>query len=207
MSEPALTFEDVVDRFGRRLRALATGILCRPDEADEICQEALLTYWKAPPRETDPGAVFTWLRRVVTNLSISRLRRRRDVALDAGDRTADNRPDPASPDPAHRAESRELAAACRELIGTLSDEKRAVLSLRVLEDLSYEEIAGVMGCSMGTVMSRLHRARRDLVAAMRQRGLLAGLESEVPDTLEAESADASRQEAGQAGRRTLRRKA
>ena len=157
-----------------RAAALAAGVLGRPDEADEVCQDAFLTYWRSPPRKTEPGAVYSWLRRVVTNLCINRIRRRRSVELDAEPGGGEHRFDPDAPDPARQAETTELAAICRGLIGELSDEKRAVLSLRVLEELSYEEIAEAMGCSMGTVMSRLHRARQDLADRLRRRGLSGG---------------------------------
>jgi RNA polymerase sigma-70 factor (ECF subfamily) len=165
-------FERHLDEFGPRLRALASGILCRPDEADEVCQEAFLTLWRNPPRETGAGAVYTWLRRVVTNLCINRLRRRRPAELDA-EPAGDPGPDPAAPDPARQAETTELAAICRGMMGELSADRRAVLSLRVLEDLSYEEIAAALGCSLGTVMSRLHRARQEIIGRLHRLGLSA----------------------------------
>jgi RNA polymerase sigma-70 factor (ECF subfamily) len=166
-------FERMLDAFGPRLRAVAAGILGRCDEADEVVQEGFLTLWKTPPRETGEGAVYCWLRRVVTNLCINRLRRRRagEPETEAADPSEDRRPDPGAADPAYEAETTELAALCRGLINDLSPEKRAVLTLRAVEDMSYEQIADELGCSLGTVMSRLHRARRELLGRLERLGL------------------------------------
>lgn len=168
-------FVRLLDDFGPRLRATAAGILGSPDEADEVCQDAFLTLWQSPPIQTERPALYAWLRRVVANLCIDRLRRRKGPG-----RSAEPPPvepaDPKSPDPAREVETTELTRLCRELIDGLAPAKRAVVSLRVLDDLSYEEIAEALGCSIGTVMSRLHRARQDLIVRLRQLGLSGGAE-------------------------------
>lgn len=163
-------FVQALDEFGPRLRAVAVGIVGSRDEADEVCQDAFLTYWQSPPDSAERPALYSWLRRVVANLCIDRLRRRKALV-----RVVEPPPvepaDPRSPDPARQAASTELTGLCRELIDGLDPAKRAVISMRVLDELSYEEIADALGCSLGTVMSRLHRARQDLIGRLRRLGL------------------------------------
>jgi len=168
----ASSFVEMLDAFGPRLRALANNILCRPDDADEVCQEAFLTFWQNPPRQTERAAVYSWLRRVVTNLCINRLRRRKFTAT-TDDEAIDDRPDPRNDDPADRAETTELVTVCRDLMAELSPEKRTIISLRVLEEMSYEDMAATLNISVGTVMSRLFRARQELMGRLQRMGLSA----------------------------------
>jgi RNA polymerase sigma-70 factor (ECF subfamily) len=175
-SPRAAEFVQVLDDFGPRLRAVAAGMLGRTDEADEVCQDAFLTLWQNPPQHGERPALFVWLRRVVANLCIDRLRRRK-AAVRGGEPTPAEPADRRGVDPARQVEATELTRLCREMIDGLSPDKRAVMSLRVLDELSYEEISQVLGCSIGTVMSRLHRARQELIERLRALGLAGGVET------------------------------
>jgi RNA polymerase sigma-70 factor (ECF subfamily) len=154
-----------MNQLGPRLIALSAGICRDRHRAEEIVQEAFIKLWKNPP---DGGEVVypAWMRRVVTNLSINSLQRtRRPGVLPEF-----------SDDPALRS-SRGADEACdlednlqrvRTAMDRLDDSKRAILMLRAHEQLSYEEIAEHLGVPVGTVMSRLNRARAALLEEMKR---------------------------------------
>ena len=145
--------EGSTDAFARIMEAtrgavygVAYRITGRAAEAEEILQEAFLRLWK---HRRDVSQALAWLRRVATNLSLDVVRRRkREAALPP--RETSN-PGPEIPED-----------RIQEAIARLDPERREVYCLRVMSGLSYREIAERLGVSLGTVMSRLHRARRDL---------------------------------------------
>jgi RNA polymerase sigma-70 factor (ECF subfamily) len=167
-SQPMMTeskLREWMGTHGPRLIALSAGICRDRHRAEEIVQEAFIKLWKSPP---DGGEVVypSWLRRVVTNLSINALQRtRRPTALPEF-----------SDDPAlrtHRSagetcDVEDTLARVRTAMDRLDDSKRAILMLRAHEQLSYEEIADHLGVPVGTVMSRLNRARAALVEEMKR---------------------------------------
>jgi RNA polymerase sigma-70 factor (ECF subfamily) len=150
--------------FGPRLIALSAGICRDRHRAEEVVQEAFVRLWKSPP---DAGeiAYSSWLRRVVTNLSINALQRTKrpgalpefsdDPALRSRDREDEHR------------EQQENLERVRRAMDRLDEQKRAILMLRAQEQLSYEQIADHLGVPVGTVMSRLNRARAALLEEMK----------------------------------------
>jgi RNA polymerase sigma-70 factor (ECF subfamily) len=163
LSETAL--RQWMQKLGPRLIALSTGICRDRHRAEEVVQEAFVKLWRQPP---DAGEIAypSWLRRVVTNLSINALQRTRrpralpehttDRALQAGD------------DVDARRELREELQQVRAAMDRLDPAKRAILMLRAHEQLSYEEIADHLGIPIGTVMSRLNRARTALLEQLKR---------------------------------------
>ena len=173
LSESRLTHWMV--QLGPRLIALSAGICRDRHRAEEIVQEAFIKLWRQPP---DAGeAVYSaWLRRVVTNLSINALKRtpRPGVIPDASD-------DPAiqsSRTPDIVLEDDEQVIRVREALDRLDDSKRSILFLRAFEGLSYEQIAEHLGVPVGTVMSRLNRARAALLDEMKKDLTLGRAEDE-----------------------------
>lgn len=158
MSEPLdeTTLRDWMARMGAPLLGISTGILRDRARAEEIVQETFLRLWRRPPDQGE--AVFpSWLRTVVTNLSINALKQRRrdraplDPALEIDDgRHATSEASAASREDLDRVE---------QALARLDPAKRAIIMLRAQDDLSYEDIARVLGVPAGTVMSRLNRAR------------------------------------------------
>jgi RNA polymerase sigma-70 factor (ECF subfamily) len=159
------TLRDWMEKLGPRLIALATGICRDRHQAEEIVQEAFVKLWRSPP---DAGeiAYTSWLRRVVTNSSINALQRtRRPGAL------PEFSPDPAmraTDRPEHEVDVREDLQRVRAAMDRLDAPKRTILILRAFEQLSYEEIAEHLGIPLGTVMSRLNRARAALMEEMKR---------------------------------------
>jgi RNA polymerase sigma-70 factor (ECF subfamily) len=154
MSEAEL--RDWIDRLAPRLIALSTGICRDRHRAEEIVQDAFVKLWNRPPDGGEP-AFTAWLRRVVTNASINALQRtRRYAALpEHVEDAAGRRRDTVSAEALAREDRARLSAA----LDRLDPKKRAILLLRGAEGLSYEEIATHLEVPIGTVMSRLSRAR------------------------------------------------
>jgi RNA polymerase sigma-70 factor (ECF subfamily) len=153
-----------MQRLGPKLIALSAGICRDRHRAEEIVQEAFVRLWHRPP---DAGEIAypSWLRKVVTNLSINALQRtRRPSALPeySTDRSLQQEPDD------HERAAREELAQVRAAMERLDPGKRAILMLRAFEQLSYEEIADHLGIPIGTVMSRLNRARLALLEEMKK---------------------------------------
>ena len=168
------------EAFGRlvtlnrdRVYMIATQMLRNSDDALDIVQETFLRAWKSLARFDGAATFGSWVARIATNASIDLIRRRQahpqteiesaPMTIDAASRTTPSRP--AKPgESIDRAEIRERFEAA---LGTLSPEHRAVIVLKELEDLSYQEIADSVGCSIGTVMSRLFYARKKLQSQLR----------------------------------------
>jgi RNA polymerase sigma-70 factor (ECF subfamily) len=160
-------FEHLVDRYKRKVFRLAFGVLRDQDEAMDVAQEAFVKAYRALPRFKGESAFYTWLFRITMNVALDRKRQRtararalggEDVPPEEWERTAVS-PDP---DPADEAAGRERRARIARALEALPEHHRAIIILGDIEGLAYREIAEVLGIPMGTVMSRLHHARRRL---------------------------------------------
>jgi RNA polymerase sigma-70 factor (ECF subfamily) len=153
---------------------LAVGLVRDEQDAQEVVQEAFLRVHKNLASFNGGSSFFTWLYRIVTNLSIDLIRRpfRREGALD--ERNARSQQDDIpllagldSGDPLEYVHRGEMAASIGAALDALPPYHRGVIILREVEGMSYQEIAEVMGVSKGTVMSRLFHARQKLQRALR----------------------------------------
>lgn len=150
---------EVVLHYQARLLARARGILRSEEQAWDVVQEAFIRAWREPRFFAEDFRRGAWLYRVTTNLCFNRARdrRRRDEILA-------NRPPPASTQPpqADHVLDREREAILQRAIQRLSPDHQVILEHRYLRDLTYREISEVLGIKLGTVMSRLARARSAL---------------------------------------------
>ncbi|MEM1023869.1 MAG: sigma-70 family RNA polymerase sigma factor [Myxococcota bacterium] len=156
----------LVDAYQRRVYALAFGIVRQPDDAWDVAQEAFVKAYRNLEAFNGESSFFTWLYRITTNLAIDHVRarkRRRTDGLDA----APELPADASADPDHHLGRDELARVLRAAMDQLSEKHRAIIVLREIEGLSYDEMAEVLGIRKGTVMSRLFHARQNLQEILR----------------------------------------
>ena len=164
-----------LSRHYRRAVRVAYGLLRNTDDAEDVTQDAFARVHSRLKSFEGTSAFYTWLYRIVVNLSIDVIRRRRrerriDIedeatrdALRAGD-TLWPRYD--ETDPAQSAERVELGNRLRLAFKDLSEIHQAVILLRELEGMSYEEIARTLRIKKGTVMSRLFHARRGMQASL-----------------------------------------
>jgi RNA polymerase sigma-70 factor, ECF subfamily len=156
-------FEELVRRHRDRIYRVALRVCRHPADAEDVTQEAIVRAWRGLGTFRGDAEFTTWLYRIVTNLALNRVTRRREHATERV-------PEPAGPgealDPARRAEDRERLDAALAALDTLTAEQRACYVLREVEGLTYEELAEVLDISVASVKGRLYRARQDLVAAL-----------------------------------------
>ena len=159
-------FEELVRTYEKRVYHLALRMCGNVDDAYEVAQEAFLSAWKGMRFFRGDSSFSTLLYRLTSNAAIDFLRRQRrqggsdGVSLDDED-TFLEVADPA-PSPHQQAERLELRDALARGLGALSPEHRQVLLLRELQGLTYEEIAAALELDLGTVKSRIARAREKL---------------------------------------------
>jgi RNA polymerase sigma-70 factor (ECF subfamily) len=163
-------FRTLFERYHRRAYALAFGVVRHQDDALDVVQDAFIKAHKHLDKFEGTSSFYTWLYRIVMNLAIDHLRKHRRVSpveLDeqqvppaGGDDTL--LPKLLGGNPGRALLDKEIRARIDAALGELSDNHRAVLIMRELEGLSYEEMARAMDCSKGTIMSRLFHARKNM---------------------------------------------
>ena len=166
----ARAFEMLVERYKRPLYALLVRVVRDRDAAEDLLQECFVRLWRHLDELDETRPLYGYLRRVAVNLGLNHLRgrRRRRAAVEASLR---ERP-PVFTDPGQDDELAETSAAVREALEELPEEQRACLILRAQEGMSYAEIARAAGVAVGTVMSRLSRARLALRRKLKERAVL-----------------------------------
>jgi RNA polymerase sigma-70 factor (ECF subfamily) len=164
-------FGRLVERHQDRAFNIAYQVLRNREDALDVAQDAFARAYTSLASFKGQASFTTWLHRIVVNLAIDALRRRRRVAASYDDpqhAPEEPRADPrAGEDPGARLELKQLRTLLARGLASLPPAHRAALVLREIEGLSYDEIARSLGCSLGTVMSRLFYARRKLQQAMK----------------------------------------
>jgi RNA polymerase sigma-70 factor, ECF subfamily len=164
-------FRLLVERHQRRVFAIALGLVRDEQDAREIAQEAFLRVHKGLPEFHGGSSFFTWLYRIVTNLSIDLMRKpsRREAELHFA-LEADDGESPVLPasdaDPYDVVRRGQLSLRIQAALEQLPPYHRGVILMREVEGLSYEEMAEAMQVSKGTIMSRLFHARKKLQRAL-----------------------------------------
>ena len=165
-----LAFDELMQRYQQEVITVAFRMLDHHEEALELAQEAFFRAYRGLPRFREEAAFRTWLYQIVLNLCRHRRRwyaRHRvgqTLSLDApvgeeeSDPISDRIPDPGA-GPREEAAQRQIQETVRRALARLPAPFKTVLILREIEGLSYEEVAAVCKEPIGTVRSRLHRAR------------------------------------------------
>lgn len=172
-----VAFRRLVERHQRRAFAIAYGHVRDENDARELVQEAFLRVYRNLDGFQGSSSFFTWLYRIITNLSIDLKRKpghRNKKALDESRIDAEEASDTDVPflsrvdgaDPADVVRRREIGAKLKAALDALPSYHRGVIVMREVEGLSYEEMAQAMGVSKGTIMSRLFHARQKLQRAL-----------------------------------------
>ena len=169
-------YGELVRRHQDRVFNLAARILGNPEDAADAAQEAFLHAYQALPGFKGDSEFFTWLYRIAFNAAVSQKRKRRPAGrLDFGDGGSTEPADPASLDPPPSGlEQAEEVAQLTAALARLSADHRAVLVLKDIDGLAYDEIAAVVGVPVGTVRSRIHRARLELRTLLDPTGRAGG---------------------------------
>jgi RNA polymerase sigma-70 factor (ECF subfamily) len=159
----AAAFGRLVRAYQDRLVGALVYVCGSYDEAEDVAQEAFVQAYVKLATFAGDSAFYTWLYRIAMNAAISRRRRRKSTESVEENREHSGRE---PEDGAEQAEERllreERAVLVQRALAKLSEEHRAILVLREVEDCDYDQIAAVLEVPVGTVRSRLHRARLQL---------------------------------------------
>ena len=164
-------FERLVEKYRARVYRLAFNVLRDTEEAWDVAQEAFIRAWQALPSFRRQSAFYTWLFRITMNVASDRARARAARGRAFGTERLEEAYwdreliDPGEP-PDARAARAEARRRIMRALDALPEHHRAIIMLSDLQGLSYREIAEVLRIPMGTVMSRLHHARKRLRAAL-----------------------------------------
>jgi len=169
-------FRRLVERHQRRAFAIALALVRDENDARELVQDAFLRVFKGLNSFQGGSSFFTWLYRIITNLSIDLIRKpgRQTSDFDDARLEMEESQDLDQPflsrfdgaDPMELVRRREIASRLERALEALPSYHRAVIVMREIEGLSYEEMAQAMGVSKGTIMSRLFHARQKLQRAL-----------------------------------------
>jgi RNA polymerase sigma-70 factor (ECF subfamily) len=165
-------FEELVARHRDKLYARAYSMMRNEEEALDLSQEAWIKGWQRLRQFQGESSFGTWMTRIVINLCLYKLRRQKRQraesieAMDEESGGVERRMPVVTVNPTAGLERSELRQRIDRALGQLTYEHRTVLVLHEFEEMEYKQIAKTMGCSIGTVMSRLFYARRRLAALL-----------------------------------------
>lgn len=162
-------FEKLIGQYEKRAYNIALRIMGNEEDAKDMAQEALIRIYKSIKAFKEQSSFSTWLYRIVTNVCLDELRKRKNVRTVSADGTIETEDgemhlevciDSETPETVY--EKRERKELIVNTIGELNEEHRSVIVLRDIQGFSYEEIAAMLDLSLGTVKSRINRARQAL---------------------------------------------
>jgi len=164
-------FEELVARHRDKIYARAVSMMRNEDDATDLSQEAWVKGWQRLKQFQFESSFSTWMTRIVINLCLDQLRRQKRLRAESiemldEDGGVEKQMPVVTVNPTERLERNELRARIDAAMAQLSDAHRTVLVLHEFERMEYKEIARVMECSIGTVMSRLFYARRKLAVLL-----------------------------------------
>ncbi len=167
-------FDLLVLKYQRKLMRLVSRLVHDQAEAEDIVQEAFIRAYRALPQFRGDAAFYTWLYRIGVNTAKNHLVQRKNqpmAAYDEDPEEAENWAEGESLRDNNTPESilatKQIAATVNLAMEGLTEELRTAITLREVESLSYDEIAEMMGCPIGTVRSRIFRAREAIAAKLR----------------------------------------
>jgi RNA polymerase sigma-70 factor (ECF subfamily) len=169
-------FDELVVRYRTRIFGMIYNMVHNEQDAWDLAQDSFVKAWKSMKRFRGQSSFYTWMYRIVMNVTIDWLRKKqiKGAGAEFDDSIQLKEIDPASktvpkPDalPYERMQQTEIRAQIDNAISQLTPEHRAVILMKEIEDMQYHEIAEALGCSIGTVMSRLFYARKKLQTLLR----------------------------------------
>ena len=169
-------FDELVGRYRTRVFGMIYNMVHNEQDAWDLAQDSFVKAWKSIDRFRGKSSFYTWLYRIVMNVTIDWLRKKqvKGGGSEFDDSIQLKHIEPASKTvpksealPYEMIERREIRARIDKAIAQLSPEQRAVILMKEIEQMQYHEIAEALGCSIGTVMSRLFYARKKLQNLLR----------------------------------------
>ena len=157
-------FQELVSRYHQKIYVVIVGLLRNREDALDVAQETFFRAYRKIKSFQGESSFYTWLYRIAVNIAIDSQRRQKRNPLDFRE-TMDGlfeEQNEVARDPFSDVHDRELREKLVSAINDLTPEHKAVIILRTVEGLSYKDIGEILGCSEGTVMSRLHYARKKL---------------------------------------------
>lgn len=176
------SFEKLVSRYQNRIVGYSARMLNDQDEAEDVAQEVFIKAYRSLHTFRGDASFSTWIYRIATNLCIDRLRSRKrrpqqayslDDPLDKEEDSGGRDIADYSAEPNREVEREELRRRVRQVMAEMPEKMRTILVMCDMQGMSYEEIAKVLDCPIGTVKSRLFHARADL--GRRLRPYIAGV--------------------------------
>jgi RNA polymerase sigma-70 factor (ECF subfamily) len=157
-------FEELIKRYSNQIVNLSSQIMGSSDDGWDIAQEVFISVWKNIRSFDKSKNFYPWVRKITINTCYEELRRRKRERTVSIDNVEDDGPSIDLPDDSYSPEEvfnkKEVNEVLAKLMDTLPEHYRVTLWLRVVEDLSYEEIAEELNINIGTVKSRINMARK-----------------------------------------------
>lgn len=167
-------FELLVSKYQRKLGRLLSRFIRDPAEVEDVAQEAFIKAYRALPSFRGDSAFYTWLYRIGINTAknyLVAMGRRAPTTTEIDSEEAEGFEDGDQlrdlNTPEDELASKQVAEAVNQTLGELPEELRTAITLREIEGLSYEDIANIMNCPIGTVRSRIFRAREAVAEKLR----------------------------------------
>lgn len=156
-------FGQLVRKYQDRLYNTVVHVVGSEEDARDVVQEAFVQAFVKLETFQHASAFYTWLYRIAFNVAVSHGRKKRPkISLEQTRETTGQEPVDGQADPSQQAERAERCRQVREALAALSEEHRSILTLREIDGCCYETIAEILDLPIGTVRSRLHRARLEL---------------------------------------------
>ena len=167
-------FELLVSKYQRKLARLLSRFIRDPTEVEDVTQEAFIKAYRALPTFRGDSAFYTWLYRIGINTAknyLVAMGRRAPTTTEIDSEEAESYEDGDQlrdlNTPENQMMSRQVAETVNQTLEQLPEELRTAITLREIEGLSYEDIANIMNCPIGTVRSRIFRAREAIASQLR----------------------------------------
>ncbi|MBN1520910.1 MAG: sigma-70 family RNA polymerase sigma factor [Candidatus Aureabacteria bacterium] len=161
-------YEDIIKRYQAKICSVCYSVVHNYADAQDLSQDVFLRAYENLSKFSGKSSFYTWLYRIAKNVSIDFRRKHGKVTkveLIEGLNTGESDKGPSGP--REDLNEKELGKVIREAIDELPEEQKEVIILREINGLSYNEITETLGCSEGTVMSRLHYARKKLAQKLK----------------------------------------